>query len=110
MLDNRKFFERLDEAHVLKTSKDYNRIVNQYISMLMSVQGRMHSRGIHDAKKYYEVQQHEWKRWVKENVDLTTTNISPIETFGQVKFGRSTEDTQQNFSTAFYKLEGMLKK
>ena len=110
MLDNSKFFERIDEAHVLKTSKDYNRIVNQYISMLSAVQGRMTTSGIRDAKKYYEVQQHEWKRWVKENVDLTKTNISPIETFGQIKFSRSTEDTQKNFNTAFDKLNGMMKK
>lgn len=110
MLENSKFFERLNEAHDMKTSKDYNRIVNQYISMLSSVQARMNSAGIRDAKKFYEVQQQEWKRWVKENVDLTKTNISPIESFGQVKFGRATADTQKNFNVAFDKLNGMLKK
>ncbi|QQG33821.1 hypothetical protein ZPAH1_orf00059 [Aeromonas phage ZPAH1] len=109
MISNEKFFERIDEAFEKKTAKDYNRIVQQYITMLDSVQAKMNTAGMREAKRYYELQQAEWKRWVKENVD-SKVNISPIEDFGKVTWKRAQSDTQQSMNLARHKLVGMLKK
>lgn len=110
MLKNKEFFERIDESFQMKTSKDYNRIVNQYISILNSVQAKMNTAGMREAKRFHEIQMGEWKRWVKENVDITKVNISPIEDFGKITWKRSQSDTQQSFNLAHHKLTGMLKK
>lgn len=109
MLKNEDFFRRINETFQLKTAKDYNRIVSQYVGMLTTVQAKLRSEGLRAAKKTFELQQSEWKRWVKENVDTTKTNLSPIEDFGKVKWGRSVEDSSANLESALKKLNGMMK-
>lgn len=81
-----EFQEKLNEQTYKHES--FKRVVSQWQGVLANTKTKLEKEGLKKAKSYFASQSEEFDRWVKENVDETKVNVSPILDFGKVKFGR----------------------
>lgn len=84
--------------------KDFLRVLVQGQDILKRTLQVLETQGLKAAVRYYLMQKEEFQLWIKDNVDTTKVNTSPIEMMIDVPIKRDTEAFKAQLQHALTKI------